>query len=92
VAIANGTGSVADIQSDGNFNTAVALGDDSSAVITDKAENRTSNGNNVFAGGNSSSEVDGNLNLVSNTCAGTTLSVSGTAQVVSSPGNVACHS
>ena len=51
----------------------------------------TSNGNAVFAGRGSRSEVDGNLNLVSNTCAGSTLSVSGTAQIKASPGNVSCE-
>ena len=89
VAIASGTNSVADISGKGSFNTAVAVGDDSEAVIND-SDSGTSNGNAVFAGGGSRSEVDGNLNLVSNTCAGSTLSVSGTAQIKASPGNVAC--
>ena len=90
VAVASGTGAVADISGGGSFNTAAAVGDDSSAVING-SDSGTSNGNAVFAGPNSESEVDGNLNLVSNTCAGTTLSVSGTAQIKASPGNVPCE-
>ena len=91
VAIANGSGSVADISGGGSFNAAAASGEDSSAVISG-SDSATSNGNVVFSGRGSSSEVDGNLNLVSNTCAGSTLSVSGNAQIKASPGNVACES
>ena len=91
VAIANGSGSVADISGGGSFNVAAASGEDSSATISG-SDSASSSGNVVFAGGvGSASEVDGNLNLVSNTCAGTTLSVSGNAQIKASPGNVACE-
>lgn len=90
VAVASGSGAVADISGGGSFNTAAAVGNDSSAVIHGN-DGGTSNGNTVFAGPNSASEVNGNLNLVSNTCAGSTLSVSGTAQIKASPGNVACE-
>ena len=92
VAVASGSGAVARISGGGSLNTAAAVGEGSSAVITNNAETDSiSNGNVVFAGRGSASEVDGNLNLVSNTCAGSTLSVSGNAQIKASPGNVACE-
>ena len=90
LAVAEGNLAVADISGGGSFNTAVAIGGDSSAVISG-SDSATSNGNVVFSGRGSSSEVDGNLNLVSNTCAGSTLSVSGNAQIKASPGNVSCE-